>query len=98
MKGMIEVLKNKHLLRSIAIVALRAFIGISIMTMLPMSAGAITSQQAKQKKDAAQAQQNKELEKRKKIDAQISEVQREIDAFQTFFSNCHTSQTKISFS
>lgn len=83
MKGMIEVLKNKYLLRIFAIVALIAFVGVSIITMLPMSAGAITSQQAKQKKDAAQAEQNKELAKRKQIDAQISEVQKEIDAFQS---------------
>lgn len=79
---MIKVLKNKYLIRVLAILALIAFIGVSILTVLPIGASALTSQQAKQKKEAAQAEQKKELAKRQKIDSQISEVQKEIDAFQ----------------
>jgi len=76
------MLKNKHFIRVLAILSLIAFMGVSILTMLPTRAGAITSQQAKQKKQEAQAKQNAEIEKRKKIDAQISVVQKEIDNFQ----------------
>ncbi len=76
------MLRNKYFIRIFAIVALVAFIGVSILTVLPMNAGAISSQEAKKKKDAAQAQQNKEIEKRNQLDAQISAVQKEIDSFQ----------------
>ena len=75
-------MQNKTFVRIFAILALLAFLGVTILTALPMGANAISSQEAKRKKDAAQAQQKKELEKRKKIDSQISEVQKEIDAFQ----------------
>ncbi len=76
-------MQNKTFVRIFAILALLAFLGVTILTALPMGANAISSQEAKRKKDAAQAQQKKELEKRKKIDSQISEVQKEIDAFQS---------------
>ena len=78
-----KTVRNKTLIRIFAILALAVFLGFTILTSLPMGANAISSQEAQRKKDAAKAQQNKELEKRKKIDAQISEVQKEIDAFQS---------------
>jgi murein DD-endopeptidase MepM/ murein hydrolase activator NlpD len=78
---MIKV-RNKTLIRIFAILALAVFLGFTILTSLPMGANAISSQEAQRKKDAAKAQQNKELEKRRKIDAQISEIQKEIDVFQ----------------
>ena len=81
--------KNKVFIRIFAIVALIAFLGVSILTIIPYRAGAVSvseaqrqQRQAKEKGDKAKAQQSAELEKRAEIDAQISVVQAEIDRFQ----------------
>ena len=74
--------KNKLLIRVLAIIALLAFLSVSIISVLPTGVWAISSQQAKEKKEAAQAEQQKEIAKREELDAQISAIQKEIDAFQ----------------
>ncbi len=81
---------NKVFIRIFAIIALLAFVGVSLLTAIPFNAGAISvseaqrqQQQAKQKSDEAKAKQSAELEKRAQIDAQISVVQAEIDEYQS---------------
>ncbi len=81
--------KNKIYIRVFAIIALIAFVGASLLSVLPYNASAVSvseaqrqQQQAKQKGDKAKAAQSAELEKRAEIDAQISAVQAEIDVFQ----------------
>ncbi len=81
---------NKLLVRIFALIALVAFLGVSILTVIPMRGSAVSvseaqrqQSQAQRKKDEAKAKQSVELEKRAEIDAQISTVQAEIDAFQS---------------
>lgn len=81
--------KNKILIRILALIALLAFLGVSILAAIPYRAGAISvseaqrqQSQAQQKKEQAKAAQSAELKKRAEIDAQISSVQAEIDSYQ----------------
>jgi len=82
--------KNKLFTRVLAIVALIAFLGVTIVASLPsgsVRAASVQDAQRKQKeatakKEAAQDWQKKEIAKREELDKQISSVQAEIDKFQ----------------
>ena len=81
---------KKFLTRILAIVALLAFLAVSILSVLPprqayaisVSEAQKKQEQASKKKEQAQKEQNEELAKRKEIDAQISEVQESINGYQ----------------
>lgn len=84
------MLKNKLFIRILAIVALVAFVAMSLfLSISPITANATSVQEAQrrqqeatQKKEAAIASQNEEIKKREELDKQISAVQAEIDAYQ----------------
>lgn len=84
------MLKNKMFTRILAFVALVAFVGVAILSVLParsVSAASVSEAQRKQqeanaKKEAAKDWQTKEIAKRTELDKQISAVQAEIDEFQ----------------
>ena len=82
-------MKNKILIRVFAIIALLAFLTVSIVAVLPTNAGAISASEAqrqkdeaKRKGDAAKAAQKKEMERRAELDAQITVIDNEIQEYQ----------------
>ena len=80
---------NKLFVRIFAIVALLAFVAVSILASLPPKTAYALSvsdaqkkqQQATAKKEEAEKKQKAEIAKRQENDAQISEVQADINAF-----------------
>jgi len=87
---MICMQKNKILIRVLAIVALVAFVSVTVFTVVaPLGAGAVTvkeaqrqQQQATAKKEAAKEKQSAEIARREELDKEITEIQKEIDGFQ----------------
>ncbi len=75
--------KNKILVRILALVALIAFLSVSMLAVFSNGAYALTSQQAKQKKQEAQNKQKQEIARREVLDSQISDIQKKIDGFQS---------------
>ncbi|MBR3932565.1 MAG: M23 family metallopeptidase [Clostridia bacterium] len=79
-------MKNKVFIRVFAIIALLAFLTVSVISILPTDVNAISvseaqkqKEEAKKKGDEAKAAKQKEMEKVAEIDAQIAVVQKEID-------------------
>ena len=80
---------NKIFVRLFAIIALVAFVAVSVLASLPSKTAYAVSvsdaqkkqQQATAKKEEAEKKQKEEIAKRQEIDAQISEVQADINAF-----------------
>ncbi len=85
------MLKNKRVIRVLAIIALAFFVMMSLYSsILPLKAGAISvseaqrrQQEANSKKEAAQKSQNEEIARREELDGQIGQVQAQIDEYQT---------------
>jgi len=85
------MMQNKKLItRILAIVALLAFIAVSILSVLPprqvyavsVSEAQRQQKEASKKKEEAVKNQNEEIAKREELDAQISEVQATINGYQ----------------
>ncbi len=82
---------NRLFIRILAIVALLAFVAVSIFASIPSRTAYAVSisdaqkqqQQASDKKKKAEEKQKAEIAKREEIDAQISEVQAEINEYQS---------------
>ena len=82
--------KSKLLIRIFAIIALLAFVGVSVIASIPakkvyaISVSEAQRQQAeaKRKKEEAQKAQESEIKKREELDSQISEVQEVINQYQ----------------
>ena len=82
--------KNKILIRVLAIIALIAFVSVTVFTVVaPIGAGAVSvkeaqkqQQQANAKKEEAKAKQNAEIARREELDKEITDVQKEIDSYQ----------------
>ncbi len=89
-KGMVQMQKKSLLIRVFAVIALLAFVGVSIFASLPprqafavsISEAQRQQEEAKKKKEQTQKTQKEEIAKREEIDAQISAVQAEINKFQ----------------
>lgn len=80
---------NKIFVRILAVIALFAFVAVSVLASLPSKTAYALSvsdaqkkqQQATAKKEEAEEKQKSEIAKREALDAQISEVQADINAF-----------------
>ncbi len=75
--------KNKTLIRICALLALVAFLAVSMLAVFSNGAYALTSEQAQKKKQEAQNKQKQEIARREVLDSQISDVQKKIDGFQS---------------
>jgi len=82
-------MKNKVFIRVFAVVALLAFLTVSIIAMLPSGANAVSiseaqqqQEDAKKKGDEAREAQQAEIQRREEIDAQITEVEAKILAYE----------------
>ena len=83
-------MRNKTFIRCMAIIALVAFVSVTVFTVVaPLGVGAVTvkeaqrqQQQATAKKEAAKEKQSAEIARREELDKEITEIQKEIDGFQ----------------
>ena len=82
-------MRNKVFVRVFAIIALLAFLTVSIIAVIPTGANAISESEAKKKKEQAEkkkedakAAQQKEMERRTQIDAQITAAEQEIAEYE----------------
>lgn len=83
------MLRNKNFIRVLAILALIAFVGVSVIMAVPQlgNATSVSEAQRKQKeaqagKQAAESKRSDELVRRDEIDKQITAVQNEINEYQ----------------
>ncbi len=84
------MLRSKLFIKIMAIIALVAFVSVTVFTVIaPLGAGAVSvkeaqrqQQQATAKKEAAKSKQSEEIARREELDKEITAVQKEIDAFQ----------------
>lgn len=83
------MIRNKIIIRVFAIIALCAFIGVSLLTIVPIYSQAASisdaqrkQQEAKQKENDAKTWQNNEIQKRMELDKQITEAQVQIDGYE----------------
>ena len=94
-------MRNKTLIRILAVIALIAFTTISVITIMPFSASAQTAQQKlnsatqkkqemKQKINETNANINKNMAQKQAIDQEINSVQQKIDKLNTSIENANT--------
>lgn len=83
------MVRNKILIKILAIIALCAFIGVSVLTVIPINSNAASvtdaqrkQKEAKQKENDAKTWQNNEMQKRADLDKQITAAQVQIDGYE----------------
>lgn len=95
------MVKNKLIVRVLAMIALVAFLAVSLITILPTSVGAESAQsklksaqtkqsELKSKINSTQSQINDNTKKKEAIDSEISKVQSQIDTLNSKISDSNT--------
>ncbi len=95
------MVKNKLIVRVLAMIALVAFLAVSLITILPTSVGAESAQsklksaqtkqsELKSKINSTQGQINDNTKKKEAIDSEISKVQSQIDTLNSKISDSNT--------